>query len=256
MRRLAWVGSLLLLVGCTRPNGAFGGDDDGGQGSTNAGPGEEGEATRTDGADGPVTGSASATSAEPGTSSSDEGPTLTTGNTSETTGVEGSTGEPPPKQDCCDPSEALGCEPQPGIEATVCAVRPACCDLGWDQACVELVQLLDLGECGIMTAQCCEPAFDPGCALDYVEECVCAEDASCCQFGWHPGCTAIAVDQCHSPCTPPSDCCFQHPGPGCDNGDVQACVCFEIEACCAPMGNWTEPCVLQAQECMGNTCAI
>jgi hypothetical protein len=261
MDRLAWVGCVLLLSACTRDNGAF----DGGGGTASSTVGEDAP-PNTDGLDapgtGPVSGSASGSASASGVDANtiDEGPALTTGDATSvevtTTGAEegpattATTGEP---QDCCVPSVAHGCRSDAALEAAVCAARPACCDVGWAEPCVELVALLGLGDCGVDIGQCCMDAELPGCALSVVEQCVCSALPECCGESWRLACVHRAATECFlEMCDPPSTCCFPHNDPGCDDPATQACVCAVNGDCCGTA--WIEGCVDEALMCAGNSC--
>jgi hypothetical protein len=256
MRGVVWFGGVLLLAACTRENGAF---DDGASGGSAASNG--GGTTNSDGGlDAPPPGSASGSGVDGNTI--DDGPTTDKpGSTSEMTTMPpegttiGATEDGPPTtsepQSCCEESLAPGCTSDiEGLEGEVCAERPSCCSTAWDHQCVELVALLGFDGCGIATDQCCELA--PGCGLQYVEECVCGMQPSCCFAGWDFQCIQTANAACNTECKLPSNCCYQHEDPGCDDESVEMCVCGKLNACCK--GPWNEPCVIQAMTCGGNIC--
>jgi hypothetical protein len=56
------------------------------------------------------------------------------------------------------------------------------------------------------------------------------------------------VGNCPSDCPVGAEvCCLPHASPGCNNPDVQACVCAVDASCCNAA--WDESCALQAEQC-------
>jgi hypothetical protein len=63
--------------------------------------------------------------------------------------------------DCGEAHGGQGCN-DPVCCAAVCAVNPLCCDLSWDQSCVETA----ITECGIFIYQCLASAYPNDCATN------------------------------------------------------------------------------------------
>ncbi len=102
-------------------------------------------------------------------------------------------------EDCCTAQDTPGCT-DPAIEACVCALDPFCCDNTWDPMCVGRVGN-DLCGPSCMPddadGQCCTNNGTPGCEVNSVESCVCAEDSFCCDIAWDDMCVdAIPVHGC------------------------------------------------------------
>jgi hypothetical protein len=122
--------------------------------------------------------------------------------------------------DCCDGHESKGCN---------------------DKACEEII-------CG-QDVFCCNQQWDDICAQDAVQFCaICGGGSTCgdgaCDFG--EDCQSCPVD-CDGGCA--SDCCFIHPGDGCQAEACQDKVCEEDEFCCTE--GWDAYCVSRAQEICG-----
>ena len=119
----------------------------------------------------------------------------------------------PNANDCCAPSQTLGCSDGACCE-TVCAVDPSCCIFGWDLDCVNTAN--DLCKscggggggsvCGDPNAgNCCVLSQFAGCSDAVCCEKVCAVDPSCCDQYWDMDCVNAAKTMCEacgaSPCT-------------------------------------------------------
>ena len=93
-----------------------------------------------------------------------------------------------PSADCCT-VQGAGCL-DTTIESCVCSYDSFCCTTAWDAECVELVGTT-LCEIACIPddfdGPCCE-THGPGCEIDSIEECVCAEDPDCCMSGWDSWC--------------------------------------------------------------------
>ena len=63
--------------------------------------------------------------------------------------------------DCGEAHGGQGCN-DPACCTAVCVVNPLCCDLGWDQSCVETA----ITECGIFIYQCLASAYPNDCATN------------------------------------------------------------------------------------------
>lgn len=98
---------------------------------------------------------------------------------------------------------------------------------------------------------CCVGNGSPGCDNGPVEACVCASDPWCCDAEWDSACAALVESHGCGHCTddgggqppPPGggDCCVEHQGPGCDEPEVEACVCAIEPLCCS--SQWSPACI-------------
>jgi hypothetical protein len=103
---------------------------------------------------------------------------------------------------CCAPHADPSCA-DGAIAACVCAGDPYCCDIAWDQVCVDAVASTGCGTCDAADAQdavpvadCCTPMDGPGCPDVQLEACVCALDPFCCETTWDELCADEAVGYC------------------------------------------------------------
>lgn len=97
---------------------------------------------------------------------------------------------------------------------------------------------------GMDAGDCCEPHVASGCEVDDVQSCVCDEDPFCCDRSWDPICTVLVVTQSCGSCSNiggDGDCCMAGETPGCDDNEVEACVCEMDTACC--LDTWDMLCV-------------
>ncbi|MCB9717031.1 MAG: hypothetical protein H6712_24455 [Myxococcales bacterium] len=112
---------------------------------------------------------------------------------------------------------------------------------------------------------CCEANGSPGCENKAVELCVCASDEWCCDSEWDSACAALIEALGCGHCTagdggeppPPGgddgasggECCSEHSAPGCDEPEVEACVCAIEPFCCDT--RWSAACtaVLEVHGC-------
>ena len=159
------------------------------------------------------------------------------------TGPSETTGKPPPEQQCCEPNGAAGCAENGDIEACVCDVYPDCCN-NWTESCVALAASCG-GNCIL---DCCIPSPQGGCDDDVVEQCVCNQDAGCCDE-WDATCVAIAHASCNGSCVSDGSCCLVHNNSGCNELDVQSCVCADDPYCCTT--SWDAICVTFTLDCDG-----
>jgi hypothetical protein len=127
--------------------------------------------------------------------------------------------------DCCDAHDSPGCDDHE-VSACVCELDSFCCEILWDQICVDEVNGLACGVCegqddgstdgmgdddvgeddvgeevgtdgdddgdesGGNTGPCCEPHDTPGCEYAVVAACVCEADPFCCDGWWDDLCVA------------------------------------------------------------------
>jgi len=129
----------------------------------------------------------------------------------------------------------------------VCATDAYCCDVEWDETCVDIaLGIEDCGctfECGDTCAgDCCSPHDNPSCDDAECCEQVCAVDDYCCTVRWDAACAAEARNSCTGrkdacplpPCGSdllPS-CCVPGNAPNCQNAECCAAVCQLDTFCC------------------------
>ena len=121
---------------------------------------------------------------------------------------------------CCDPHDSPGCNDQT-CQDIVCAIDDFCCTNTWDWVC----------------------------ASDAEKHClICGGGATCgdgfCDFG--EDCQTCPLD-CNGSCG--SDCCFVHPGGGCDHENCEKKICPQDPACCED--SWDAFCVEDALSACG-----
>ncbi|MCB9566286.1 MAG: hypothetical protein H6710_03565 [Myxococcales bacterium] len=150
-------------------------------------------------------------------------------------------------EECCLPHGTPGCA-LPEVEACVCAQNPFCCEDMWDEACVAAVDELGCGVCeGPPPGPCCEAHGGLGCDDPGIAACVCEIAPGCCEKGWDEICAGLVefleCGLCEAP--PVAECCAAHDTPGCDDLEVEACVCAQDPLCCeAP---WSDVCVAEVE---------
>jgi hypothetical protein len=103
---------------------------------------------------------------------------------------------------------------------------------------------------------CCEAhPGEVGCENKAVEECVCDEDPQCCDLTWDDACVVGVViygcGQCEG-IGGDGDCCEAHDNPGCDDNEIETCVCAMDIACCN--AEWDQICVDQVAELRCGMC--
>lgn len=259
MRWLAWIVSGISLTGCARDNPKYQNAGQSADASSGSRPtGGTGQAmtagTRTAGADATSAHTSGATSSNATSSVTSTPPPPTGDNGVDTHPSEESSGLP---NACCLPHGAPGCA-NPGVQMCVCEFESDCCETegGWDQDCVELVDVLGCGDCGLPAENCCQFPGPPNCGVPVVDNCVCELDFFCCdpQGGWDLHCVALAVTECGAYCPAPfGNCCEPGQYVGCDDWDVVACVCSADLNCCTL--EWAqEPCVVLADACLDQGC--
>ena len=143
---------------------------------------------------------------------------------------------------CCAPTGGPGC-PDTAMSECVCAVDPFCCDVQWDETCVGLVDEYACGTC--LPPSCCEAITEPGCAADLeIESCVCAADPFCCEQQWDNLCVSEVQTVGCGDCgwvSAGGGCCEANGTPGCDDPEIEACVCPGDAFCCQT--SWDSLCV-------------
>ncbi|MBC23379.1 MAG: hypothetical protein CMJ32_05615 [Phycisphaerae bacterium] len=109
--------------------------------------------------------------------------------------------------DCFEPHPWTGCDDQE-CTSVVCQVNPLCCELEWDQDCVEIAHELcgEPDECGSEgTGNCCIKNSTPFCEDDDCCTVVCAIDPFCCDTSWDLMCADRATEIC-AVCEDPETC--------------------------------------------------
>lgn len=145
-----------------------------------------------------------ATSSAGATTSEDSGSDEQTGSSGppDAASSDGSDSEPPEGTSsgavgtqgaCCDPGRGPGCG-DPELEACVCEADGFCCDVQWDEACVDVARFgACAGACPVPDVpppdDCCVDNDGGGGCLDpQVQDCVCLEDPYCCDYAWDGVC--------------------------------------------------------------------
>ncbi len=143
----------------------------------------------------------------------------------------------PGPESCCVPHGTPACD---NVDCCrrVCAIDPFCCDIQWDQICVNEAATFPQCGCGNPfgcpgQGDCCQPTGLPGC--NNVDCCrrVCTIDPFCCNVAWDQLCVdqAATFPQCgcgggQNACEPPGVCgTFQV----CGIGTPFDCLCWEID---------------------------
>ncbi len=176
-------------------------------------------------------------------------------------------GLPPAGGDCCSAHPGPQCD-DAAVNMCVCDQNESCCLNEWTDACVITGVTLCANLCeGVAPVDaCCFPQMGPGCpGTPALEMCVCNADPFCCSNQWDGICAGISTSVCMEDCggvnlpppQPPGmgDCCMANGTPGCDDGDVQNCVCAADAFCCDT--DWDQICADQAINdcggCMGGS---
>lgn len=96
---------------------------------------------------------------------------------------------------------------------------------------------------------CCVAHESPGCDAGFIEACVCGEIPRCCGEEWSSECAAAVESLGCGSCDPGQpdtgtdpdesggppvgqDCCAAGNQPGCNDPEIESCVCSEIDFCC------------------------
>ena len=151
--------------------------------------------------------------------------------------------------DCLAPHPERGCADLE-CSAAVCSIEPACCHLGWDASCVDLVPYvcITVGGCpgagSPFTVHATPGSVDPSCC-----NAVCFVDPECCSLAWDSACVSIANQRCRPdvewnvPCT--GSCVEVHENPSCADIACASAVCFSDANCC--LVTWDQECVSLAR---------
>lgn len=136
---------------------------------------------------------------------------------------------------CNQLSFAPGCSDEQCCQ-TVCQIDPLCCQIQWDQQCVDLSLNVCL-QCGSQLAgSCCVKHANPFCKDALCCESVCDLDPFCCTGSWDQICVSVATIVCPSqtcPCGTNNFNCFApHARQGCKEALCCQLVCEWDDFCC------------------------
>jgi len=148
--------------------------------------------------------------------------------------------------------------------ADVCNVDDYCCSVGWDETCIEEVELYCAGGCdggGGGGGSCGHDECTAGAALDPTcstcTSAVCDADPFCCQTEWDDVCVGQVAGECGEDCGSGGGGCLHDE---CSQGGplVSTCsscvqdVCDFDDYCCNT--DWDAQCVDEADEICGGIC--
>ncbi len=157
---------------------------------------------------------------------------------------------------CFEANDVPGCDFDACCNA-VCDVDPFCCDVAWDQICVNQAQSICLTlSCTPDAGDCNDANGSPGCNDAACCELVCALDFFCCDTEWDDLCVDQALDICDLKvvCGEGAGPCDEANGtPGCD--DIACCdlICAQDDFCCDV--EWDQICADAAiEECTTLIC--
>ncbi len=155
-------------------------------------------------------------------------------------------------ESCCSVHvESNGCTNLQCCNA-VCLIDSFCCDIRWDDFCVE--EAFDnpacpcAKECGDQCAgDCCSAHLGPNCRDADCCNLVCPLDPVCCETIWDLFCAQSARALCVNECEPPvcgsveaGSCCEPHPNANCNSEECCGLVCAVLSPCCTT--SWDESC--------------
>ena len=134
----------------------------------------------------------------------------------------------------------------------VCAADTFCCDVRWDETCVEEAFNSDACPCTMPCGdqcggECCAAHLGPNCRDASCCNSVCALDPVCCETIWDAICAQSARVICVNTCEPPvcgsfeaGSCCDPHTNANCNNSACCDLVCATLPACC--ITSWDTSC--------------
>eukprot|EP01095_Lingulamoeba_sp_RSL-Kostka_P012266 TRINITY_DN482_c0_g1_i6.p1 TRINITY_DN482_c0_g1~~TRINITY_DN482_c0_g1_i6.p1 ORF type:complete len:587 (-),score=213.82 TRINITY_DN482_c0_g1_i6:84-1844(-) len=177
------------------------------------------------------------------------------------------------KTDCCESHNYPKCS-QSKVSDCVCKHDIFCCDVAWDESCVDAVDFFECGECdgdyyddeddySSAPGDCCIPKTSGSCSDLNISECVCEIDPYCCNTKWDSTCVdEISEFGCSDLCPYYSGseddgenkCCEAQSGPGCTDSTVNDCVCYIDPYCCENV--WDNVCVGEIEQFNCGTCGI
>lgn len=133
----------------------------------------------------------------------------------------------------------------------VCAIDPRCCQISWDETCVQWAERYCFTCGNPLSGSCCHQHRGPYCDDPVCCEAVCATDPFCCSARWDSVCARRAtVDGvCTLPLCrcgvgagqPMFSCRTVHEAPGCNDRICCDQVCYIDDFCCA--AEWDYTCV-------------
>jgi len=140
----------------------------------------------------------------------------------------------------------------------VCDFNPNCCQIVWDQSCVDMADSRCSG-CHVNLQDCRLPHLLGGCKDSTCCELVCAIDPYCCQTSWDGACVIYATD---CPAPPPVACgdatagnCKQvHGTPSCQDAACCELVCSNPGTAYCCNESWDEVCVSLANSLCNTEC--
>lgn len=141
----------------------------------------------------------------------------------------------------------------------VCNIDPLCCEIRWDQQCVDRANQFCL-QCGsALAGSCCLPHANPYCNDADCCEQVCIFDPFCCSGTWDGLCVSLSTVICtglECPCgTNPASCYTVHNTPGCNEELCCQRVCEYDDFCC--LVRWDSLCVVYASaQCGSNGACV
>jgi len=137
-----------------------------------------------------------------------------------------------------------------GCCSVVCASVPDCCNISWDQTCVETAGILCVCS-GLLGGSCIDAHEEPGCSFQPCCDTVCAFDITCCEVSWSADCATLALQTCCG--LEASGTCYRaHGSPFCDDGGCCFTVCQADSFCCSD--TWDEICAQTAEKLCPKAC--
>lgn len=128
----------------------------------------------------------------------------------------------------------------------VCSVLPTCCELSWDQACVDLATA-ECGMCGgLGSGSCLTEHNSPACSDSACCDLVCATLPICCVVEWDANCVTMAAQICLScgSTVLPNSCFELSSYPYCNDAICCQSVCIVDPSCC--QSAWDQTCINEA----------
>ena len=150
--------------------------------------------------------------------------------------------------------DGAGCE-QVSCCTSVCTVDPYCCEVEWDNICVQQALVscsFEQANCGVGGSGPCQVANNgPGCTDAACCESVCKVMPECCVVVWDEECANLAVVQCNHCGDPQAGSCWAaHSLGGCEHAECCELVCATSPECCALQ--WDNFCAAQAIAACGD----
>ncbi len=95
--------------------------------------------------------------------------------------------------DCFDANNTPGCA-DAACCAGVCDLDPFCCEVSWDQLCVDAALVTCSPDACGQAGDCCTVHDTPGCDQSLCCSAVCGQDPFCCEVNWDSLCVDAALD--------------------------------------------------------------